>query len=116
MAGASLVLKGQQLGLRDRGNNHGAPGGQHRGSGGRLRITCAQVLGRFLFTAQQVFRMIGGQPAAVFGDADGHHFIFVFINGLQHRCRREQRNFVLAAAAAKQDSHAAFLHGFHNTV
>ena len=45
--------------------------------------------------------MLGSEPAAFFGDADGHHFIFVFIDCVEYRCGRKQRNFVLSAAAAE---------------
>ena len=59
---------------------------------------------------QQSLGIRGRQPAAIFRDADRHHFIFIWIDRFENRSRREQRNFVLAAASAKKNAHPQFFH------
>ena len=61
---------------------------------------------------QQVVRIARRQPAAILGDADGHHVEFSAIDRLQDRSRREQRDFVLAAAPAKKNAYAEFFGHF----
>ena len=82
------------------------PRREHCGSGSRLRIAGAQMLGivrRFAF--EQPLGVARGDPSALFGDADRHDFVFCFIDRIHDRRSREQRNFVLATATAKQNSH-----------
>ena len=55
---------------------------------------------------QQILRVSRRQPAPILGDADGHDFIFVFVDGVENRRSREQRNLMLAAAPAKKNSDA----------
>jgi len=50
------------------------------------------------------------QPTTFLGDADRHHIIFIFINGVEDRRRRQQGNFMLAATSAEKYSHPEFLH------
>ena len=53
----------------------------------------------------------GGLFVARSGEhADGHDFVFFFVDRIQHRRRREQRNLVLAATPAKKDPYPEFFH------
>src|SRR5260370_33446552 len=63
-----------------------------------------------LFASQHFLGMRRRYPAPFLGDADGHDFIFFRINGFKNRSGREQRDFMLAAATAKQDTHSELLH------
>ena len=56
--------------------------------------------------------MFGGKPAAFLGNADGHDFIFVFVDGVNNGGGGEQRDFVLSAAPAKKDADAKLLHDY----
>src|SRR5271165_838139 len=59
---------------------------------------------------QNVRQDLGGafadQPVAVFGNADGHRFIFVGIEAANDGSRGNQGNFMLARTSTKQDSYA----------
>ena len=59
---------------------------------------------------QQILGVIRSQPAAVFGDADGHDLVFIFIDGLQNRRGREQRNLVLSTAPAEKNADPKLFH------
>jgi hypothetical protein len=76
-----------------------------------LRITGPQ-LARFQnqFALQQVLGVSRRQPTPIFRDADGHHFIFIFVNRLKNGSRRKQRDFMLAAASSKQNSDPKLFH------
>ena len=50
-------------------------------------------------------RVRGRQPAALLGDADGRYVELLAIDRPQNRCRRQQRNLMLAAAPAKKNAH-----------
>src|ERR1022692_496516 len=54
--------------------------------------------------------MFRREPAAIFGNADGNHFIFRFINRVQNGSGRKQRHFMLAAAPAKENANPKFCH------
>jgi len=41
-------------------------------------------------------------PSSLFGDADGHDFIFVFVDGVENRRGREQRDFMLSLRPPKR--------------
>ncbi len=56
--------------------------------------------------------MPGREPAAFLGDADGHDFILLLIDCVENRRSGEQRDFVLAAAPAKQNPDSKLLHGY----
>jgi hypothetical protein len=56
--------------------------------------------------------VLGGQPAAFFCDPDGHDLVFFLVNRIENGRSRQQRDFVLAAAPAKQDANPKFLHAF----
>ncbi len=86
---------------------------QHCRGLGSVGIAGAQVsglgsIGRLAL--QQAFGMGGRYPAAFLGDADGHHFVFALVDCVQDRGRRQQGDFMLAAAPAKQDAYPEFLH------
>src|SRR5580704_13863569 len=88
---------------------------QHSRSRSRFRIAGAQMawlgsLGRLAL--QQPFSMSRGNPAALFRDADGNYVVFLLVDRIQYRCRRQQRDFMFAAAPAEQDTYADFLHAF----
>ena len=84
---------------------------QHRRGGCSFGIPGAQMTRLDnQFALQQVFRVFGGQPAAFLGDADGHNFIFFFINGVENRRRRKQRDFILAAAPTEKDANPKLFH------
>src|ERR1700691_2857890 len=59
---------------------------------------------------EQTLRVVGSQPATIFGDASGNDIIFFFVNGVKNRSSREQRDFMLAAAAAEKNSDAKLAH------
>ncbi len=67
---------------RLRRHHHRLSSREHGCSGRGLRIAGAQ-LARFehQLALQQVLGVSGRQPAAIFGDADGHDFVLVFIDG-----------------------------------
>ena len=70
--------------------------------GSRFRIARAQLTLAFQGLAcQQAFGICGRDPSPFFGDADRNDFEFLLVDCLENRGRREQRDFVLAAAAAE---------------
>ena len=89
-------------GGRARGEDNGLAAVEYRGGFGHIGIASAQIAGLNLkFACEQIFGMLGGQPASFFGDADGNDVIFLFIDGVENGCGGEQRNFMLSAAAAE---------------
>jgi hypothetical protein len=68
------------------------------------------VLFFVVLAGQQTLGIAGGQPATVFGDADRHDFILALVDGVDHGSGREQRDFMLSAAPAEQNSYPQFLH------
>ena len=50
----------------------------------------------------------GGEPLALFGDADGDDFVLLFVYGFEDAGGGEERDFVLAGAATKEDAYAEF--------
>lgn len=48
----------------------------------------------------------GGEPLALFGDADGDHFVLVFVDGIEDGGGGEEGDFVLAGAASEEDADA----------
>ncbi len=56
----------------------------------------------FQHIRQNLLRAAADQPAAVFGDADRHRFIFFRIERSNHRRGRGERNFMFARAPAEQ--------------
>src|SRR5580700_5901696 len=63
------------------------------------------------FAFQQPLGIGCGDPVALFGDANGHDFVFVLIDGVEDGGGGEQRDFMFPTASAKQDSDTEFLHG-----
>jgi hypothetical protein len=61
---------------------------------------------------EQSFGVFGREPAAIFGDADGNDLVFRLIDCVKDGRGRKQRNFVLAAASAKEnaDSNLFYCH------
>ena len=68
------------------------------------------ALARVLLALQQPLGVLRHEPAPVFRDSDGNHFVFCFIDCLQNRRRRKQRHFMLAAASAKKNANPKFCH------
>ena len=87
--------------MRLRGNHDRFALRQNRGASSRLGITGTQMGVIFDFSAEQSFRIGRRHPAALLRDTDGHHFIFVFVDGGEDRRGRQQGDFVLSAASAK---------------
>src|ERR1700674_506894 len=88
--------------------------GQNRSPSSRFRITSTKMCGAGArarrFPTQQPFRIVGGDPSALLGDADGHNFVFIFVDGVENRRGREQRDFMLSAAPTKQNADSNFFH------
>ena len=102
---AASTLKGHEptLPVHRFGRDHDRLAlGQHRGPRSSLGIASAQVARlQHQLALQQIFRVLGGEPAAFLGDADGNDFIFIFVDGVENGSGREQRDFVLSAAPAE---------------
>ena len=89
--------------------------GKHGGAGRGFRIAGAQMLRLgFGLTLQQVLGMKIGEPAALLGDADGNDIVLFGVDCFENGCRRQQRDFMLAAASAEEDSNPKTF--FHNSV
>src|SRR6266576_6746713 len=61
-------------------------------------------------TLQQPLGVLSGEPTAVFRDPNGNHVVLCFVNCFHNGSRRQQRNFMLAAASAEQDADPEFSH------
>jgi hypothetical protein len=51
--------------------------------------------------SQCLHRIARGQPAPIFGDADGHDGVSLRVDGAHHALSRHERYFVLARSPAK---------------
>src|ERR1035437_10430553 len=92
---------------------HGFAFGQDCSGGGGLRIAGSQMtrLGGFCqVAAQQALGVGRSYPSPFLGDTDGHNVVFLLIDGVQDRGCRQQRDFMLATAPAKQDTYPEFCH------
>ncbi len=68
-----------------RRNNHRFSSRQHGGGLSNLRIAGAQVTRLdHQLTLQEIFGVLRGEPAAIFGNADGYNLIFIFVDCLQN--------------------------------
>ena len=85
--------------------------GQNSRSRSCLGIARTQMFVILKFALQQPLRIGRSDPSTLLGDAYGHNFVFIFVDGVENRRGREQRDFMLTAAPAKQDSDSNFLHG-----
>ena len=56
-------------------------------------------------------RVIGGEPTAIPGNPNQMDIVFILVHGLKNRRRRQQRDFMFAAATAKENAYAQFFHG-----
>ena len=86
--------------------------GQHGSRGGRRRIAGAQVFvvrSRRELALDQRSACEIGEPASLLGDADGNDLVLAAVDGLHDRCGGQQRDFMLAAAPAKEDADTEFL-------
>ena len=64
---------------------------QNGGRGGVVGIAGAEVAGlEDELAVQQILGVLGREPASVFGDADGHHVVLLFIDCVEDRGGREQ--------------------------
>jgi len=96
--------------LRLRRNHDGFAFGQDCGPGCGVGITGTEMLVILKLSLQEAFRIGGSDPAAFFGDSDGDDFVFVFIDGVEDRRGRKQRDLMLSAAPAEQDANSKFFH------
>jgi hypothetical protein len=60
----------------------------------------------FCVTGEEVAGSGGGEPLALFGDADGDDFVFFGVDGFEDGGGGEEGDFVFAGAAAEEDSDA----------
>src|SRR5438445_13309419 len=77
---------------------------QDCGGRGSLGVSGAEVT--FMLqrlTREQALGIGRGQPAAVFGDADGHDLVLILINGFENRSGGKKRDFVLATASPEKN-------------
>src|SRR5580698_700745 len=65
------------------------------------------------FSLQQPLRIRSSHPSTFLSDADGHHFVFVFVDGVENRRSRKQRDLMLPTAPAKQDADSNLFHGLN---
>src|ERR1035441_10928549 len=70
----------------------------------------ARLDGFWQVATQQALCVGRSAPSPFLGDTDGHNVVFLLIDGVQDRGRRQQRDFMLAAAPAKQDTYPEFRH------
>ena len=107
MKGNEATLALDRLGR----NHHRLAARQNRRGLSDFGVAGAEVAGfEYQLASQQILGVLGGEPAAIFGDADGYDFILIFIDGIENRCGGEQRDFVFAAAAAKKNPHSKLFH------
>ena len=120
MRGRCTLERNQTFSGGNRRHNDAVAGSQHCRSGRGLRISGAQMRRANVFlrglASQQILGVQRRHPAAIFGNADRNNFIFRFIDCLQDRCRREQRNFMFAAASAEKNSYPQFFHSLYSAV
>jgi hypothetical protein len=64
----------------------------------------------FKFSLEQSLCVSRGDPSALLRDANRHDFIFIFVDGVENGCSGEQRDFMLSAAAAKENADSNFFH------
>jgi len=86
---------------------------QDGGGGGELKVglTCGAELCR-RGAVEQALGLRAAEPAALLVDGDGDDIVALAVDGLEDGGGREQRDLVLAGAAAKENSDAeSFLHG-----
>lgn len=55
-------------------------------------------------------RVVCGEPATIPGNSNQMDIVLVLVHGLKNRRRRQQRNFMFAAATAKENAYAQFFH------
>ena len=60
----------------------------------------------FCVAGEEVLGFGGGEPLALFGDADGDDFVFCAVDGVEDRGGGEEGDLVLAGAAAEEDADA----------
>src|SRR5580704_1832907 len=87
--------------------------GQNCRSRSRLRIASTQMLVILEFSTKQPLRIGRSDPSALLGDADGHYFVLVFVDGVENRRGREQGDLMLSTAPAKQNANSKFFHSFN---
>ena len=98
------------MSMRLRWNHDRFALGQNRSARRSLRVPRAQMLVILEFPIQQPLRIGGGDPSALLGNADRHNFVFVFVDGVEDRCGRQQRDLMLSTASAKQNADSKFFH------
>ena len=60
----------------------------------------------FCVAGEEALGFVGGDPLALFGDADGDYFVFCLVDGVEDGGGGEEGDFVLAGAAAEEDADA----------
>ncbi len=77
----------------------------HKGGVGRIG-SHHDALAALQNFREHFLRARADQPMAFLGDADGHGFVFIGIQATNDGGGGGERNFVLAGAAAEEDSYA----------
>ena len=65
----------------------------------------------FCVACEEVLGAAGGEPLALLGDADGDDFVLGLVDGFEDGGGGEEGDFVLAGAAAEEDSDTEFVGG-----
>ena len=89
----------------------GACTGLRCGRGQRDAGLTAAVIARLLSASEQILRRAAREPAAFFGDAELDDVVLLSVDCLKDRAGGAQRDLVLAAAAAEENTNAKFLAG-----
>jgi hypothetical protein len=86
---------------------------QDGGGGGELDVVFAGGAEQSRRGAiEQAEGLRAAEPAALLVDGDGDDLVALAVDGLEDGCGREQRDFMLAGAATKENADAEFfLHG-----
>src|SRR5271157_3688070 len=98
---------------RHRRNDYAFALGKHGRGGSGIGIAGAQTAWPVRFGSvafQQTLRVRRCHPSAFLSDADGNDSVLLLVDCLEHRSRRKQRDFMLAASPAKQHTNSEFLH------
>jgi len=94
------------------GDDNGFAPTEDGGGGRRGRVAGTELLrGRGGFAGEQALGVRGGNPLSLLGDTDGNNVEFGAIDGLQDGGGGEERDFMFAAAPAKENADSDLFHG-----